>query len=901
VRLQNLLERLPFTARKVAAAVSPSAASDARAFVEYGAAGVAILDQGGIIRYISPAGLDILGRREDAVLGRSFTEMVSQQDLPRAMREFEGMLSSQPVSSRLSVRHAGGGTRLVEYVGHNHLKDPTIAGIVCAYADVTERVARPQPRPDSEDLFRAVFSSASDAILIADDAGRYVAANRAAGMLLGLPPSDIVGHHVSRFMPPGIDHAAAWQALREIGRLSGLSRIVRSDGATRDVEYSAVADVRPGRHLSILRDVTDRVRAESALREAEARLRGILDSNVVNITFANDQGDIFDANDAFLEMVGYTRGDLRGRRLRWTDITPPEFAEINERAQEEVRRRGRCAPFEKQYQRPDGSRVWVLISLARLPSARDHVISISTDITARKQIEQALIDSEHKFSTIFSNSPLALYLSELTSGEVIEANPAFSRLTGLSREELVGHTTLEFGFWPDTELRASVIGTLRAGIGVTNLETTLMAKDGAIRHVLVSAHKLVLKTDPRELVLVALNDVTEYHTLREQFYQAQKMEAMGQLAGGVAHDFSNLLTAIIGYSDLIVATPDAPAPVLADASQIQRAGRSAAALTHQLLAFSRRQPMQPKVIDVNDIVAHVGGIVRRLVGEHVEIVTTLARPLPAVVADPAQIEQVLINLVVNARDAMPSGGTLTIATGESWVDETYVEQHGGARQGRHVVLAVSDTGAGMDEHVRSHLFEPFFTTKELGSGTGLGLATVDAIVRQSAGHVRVQSALGVGSTFQVFLPATDTAAESAAASIPTRLTGSETILVVEDQAEVRALARDALMRSGYTVLAAASSTEAVNLMTDTAVHVDLLLTDVVMRQMNGRELARVLTASRPSLRVLYMSGYTEEALVRQGVLEPGPQFVQKPLSVRGLLARVREVLDADAQPPLPPP
>jgi signal transduction histidine kinase/CheY-like chemotaxis protein len=380
--------------------------------------------------------------------------------------------------------------------------------------------------------------------------------------------------------------------------------------------------------------------------------------------------------------------------------------------------------------------------------------------------------------------------------------------------------------------------------------------------------------------------------LEERLWQSQKMEAVGRLAGGVAHDFNNLLTAVSGYAVLIQSRFEAPDPIRTYADEILTSSDRAAQLTRQLLAFGRRQVLQPRVLDLNDVVRGMEGLLRRLVGEHIDLGTSLDPRLGSVRADQGQIEQVIMNLAVNARDVMPNGGKLTIETRNIDLDGSYFERHGRARTGPHVVLAVSDTGCGMNPETRSHVFEPFFTTKEQDQGTGLGLATVYGVVKQSDGDVWVYSELGQGASFKIYLPRIDQApTPPKEGSRIQRRTATETLLLAEDSDAVRRLLREILRKAGYTVLEARNGAEALEISRTFDGVIDLLLTDMVMPQMSGRELGAHLAMKRPQMKVLFMSGYTEEAIVRNGVLAPGTAFLEKPFTSASVMARVRELLD----------
>jgi len=385
----------------------------------------------------------------------------------------------------------------------------------------------------------------------------------------------------------------------------------------------------------------------------------------------------------------------------------------------------------------------------------------------------------------------------------------------------------------------------------------------------------------------------ERQELEEQLRQSQKLEAVGRLAGGIAHDFNNLLTAIVGYTELSLRQVLSEGPLRRNLNEVKRAGDRAASLTRQLLAFSRKQVLQPKIIDLNSVIAEIEKMLRRMIGEDVELRTVLQPELGSVKADPGQMEQVIMNLAVNARDAMPNGGKLTIETADTYLDKAYARQHMMIEPGHYVMLAVSDTGTGMDAETREHIFEPFFTTKQVGKGTGLGLSTVYGIVKQSGGTIWVYSEIERGTAVKIYLPLVDDEAEQyrRPAALRELPTGNETILLVEDEETVRKLAREVLEMSGYTVIEALSGAEARRISEQADEQIQLLLTDVVMPEMSGREVANLLLTQHPELRVLYMSGYADDAIVRHGVLDEGTNFIQKPFSPHGLAAKVREVLD----------
>jgi len=515
------------------------------------------------------------------------------------------------------------------------------------------------------------------------------------------------------------------------------------------------------------------------------------------------------------------------------------------------------------------------------------------ELAERKQVEAALRQSEERYRSIVENSHSGIFIVD-DAYQFIYANDELCRILGYPPEEIIGQ---DFRRFLDDESKQLVVDRyLRRQRGEdvpSRYEFNVVRKDGEKRRVEIST--TVIKDSAGKVQTVAqILDITERKRLEEQLLQAQKMEAVGRLAGGVAHDFNNLLTAITGYSELLLMRIHEHDPLRKDLEQIRKAADRAASLTRQLLAFSRRQILQPRVLNLNAVVADMEEMLQRLIGEDIDLVTVLHPELGRVKADPGQIEQVIMNLVVNARDAMPQGGKLTIETANVVLDEDYVRRHVGVEAGSYVMLAVSDTGVGMDEDVQSHLFEPFFTTKETGKGTGLGLATTYGIIKQSNGHIWVYSEPGQGTTFKIYLPRVEESIEpvTPVLALTESLRGTEIILLVEDEDAVREPARRVLVQNGYTVLEARHGEEALRVCEQHEGTIHLMVTDVVMPEMSGRELAERLALLQPEMKVLYISGYTHNAIASHGVLEPGIAFLQKPFTPDALVCKVREVLDA---------
>jgi two-component system cell cycle sensor histidine kinase/response regulator CckA len=521
------------------------------------------------------------------------------------------------------------------------------------------------------------------------------------------------------------------------------------------------------------------------------------------------------------------------------------------------------------------------------------------DVTGQAQSEARRRESEERFRTLIENSTDAVTITD-HEGSVIFTSASVKQVLGYSSEELQQRTAFDLLHEDDVARarthRATAIS--RPGVPVT---TTLRARhrDG---HWHVIEVITVNRLDDPSLrgVVTNFRDVTErvrseeaLRRMEAQLLQTQKMEAIGKLAGGVAHDFNNLLSVILGISALLLEQLEPDHPMRADMTEIQQSGERAARLTRQLLAFSRRQMLDPRVLDLNDVIASIDRMLLRVVGEDIELQLLTGPHLHRVRVDPGQMEQVIMNLVVNARDAMPRGGALTLQTASVELDEAFAREHIGVTPGPHVMLAITDTGVGMDEETQARIYEPFFTTKATGKGTGLGLATVFGIVKQSGGTIWLESVPDRGTTFRIYFPATAEGLQpSRPASVVPASRGNETILLVEDDTTVRAVVRAILSSRGYDVIDGGDAAQALTMCRDTKKTIHLLLTDVVMPRMSGRELAVRVAEMRPGIRVLYMSGYAEDNIVHHGVVEEGIAFLQKPITPTALTHKVREVLDS---------
>jgi PAS domain S-box-containing protein len=631
------------------------------------------------------------------------------------------------------------------------------------------------------------------------------------------------------------------------------------------------------------------VGTERRLAESEARLARVIGSAKDAVIVVEDDGTISLFNPAAEVIFGCPAARAIGRRV--SDFIPDEPGPDSDAADDPAAAWTHRLRAGRHGVRANGEAFPLEATVARGEAAgrRFHTV-VARDITARRAAEDALRLRDRAIRAV--EQGIVITDANRPDHPIVYASPGFERMTGYPSDAAIGRNCR---FLQGRDTDPDPVARIRAAVGRGEACTAVLLnyrRDGTPFWNELSLSP-IREEDGRLGYFVGVQtDVTERRRLEEQLRQSQKMEAIGQLAGGVAHDFNNLLTVINGYSSLLMRDVPTDEPAREMLAEIRKAGERSAGLTRQLLAFSRQQVVVPRLLDLNEVIAGTAAMLRRLIGEDVRLGTVPFPDLWAVRADPGMIEQVLLNLAVNARDAMPRGGSLTVATRNVELDGEYARVRPEARPGPHVLLSVSDTGVGMTDDVKGRIFEPFFTTKGPGKGTGLGLATVFGIVKQSGGHIGVESAVGVGTTFRVYFPRAEGAAgphEEHPAPVPAA--GAETVLLVEDESAVRCLVRHVLASHGYTVLEASDGGEAGQIESAYRGPIHLLVTDVVMPGEGGRSVAERIAASRPGVRVLFISGYTNDAVVRHGILHESVDFLQKPFTPAALAHKVREVLD----------
>ncbi len=741
-----------------------------------------------------------------------------------------------------------------------------------------------------------IINTMADPFFVKDRDHRWVMCNDAFLKLMGHPRSALLGKSDYDFLPK--EQADVFWEKDELVFASGREnvneeKITAADGVERWIVTTKTPFVfgKDQYLVGIIRDITERKSAEEKLRRSEQLLSTVfasLDDAVLLVGL--EPRKVLDCNQAAERIFGYAREELVNSDTRKIHVNEETFQLFRQRLTEACEANGNYST-EFHMRRSSGELFLAEISLKpvlRADGSVNFIVGVVRDISERKKAEEA----RTRLSMAVEQATESIVITDV-SGKILYANPAFERVSGYRQEELLGQNprVIRSGKH-DKEFYEKMWSTILKG-DTWRGRLTNRRKDGTFfeEESIISP---VRDDMGRIMSFVAIKrDITQQIEIEQRLLQAQKMEAVGRLAGGVAHDFNNILTSILGFAQMVLDDTDPAKPAAGDMKEIIKAGERAAALTQQLLAFSRKQVIEPRVVDLPSTVGDMESMLKRTIGEDVRLNIVMHPETWPVKVDPHQVGQMLINLVLNGRDAMPRGGTLSIELKNEHLDEKLVNRNEQIPPGDYVVMSVGDTGEGMTEKTQEHLFEPFFTTKPKGKGTGLGLATVYGIVKQNNGHVVIRTEVGKGTEVRIYLPKEDAPKDEVSPGVvPTEMAGSGTIVLVEDEDMVRTMAKRALEGRGYRVLVCDSGEKAMRVIQEETERIDLLLTDVVMPEMSGPALAEKVHAMKPEIKVLFMSGYTNEMIAAHGVLEEGTNFLQKPFTPNKLIGKVQEVLSA---------
>ncbi len=764
----------------------------------------------------------------------------------------------------------------------------------------------------SEINYSLLVENAGEAILIIKDR-KLVFVNKKAEEISGYRQEEVLSRSFLEFVHPD-DQKLVME--RNTKREQGISmkpdlifRIIHKSGEIRWVESNATVCTLEGKKatLNFLRDITDQKIAEEALKESQRRLATLM-SNLPGMAYRrsinNHDFQMEFVSDGCMALTGYsTRQMVYDSGFSYMNIIQQKDIEKVQKILLRAVDQKQAFGMTYQINSANGEKKWVWESGRPVCDDAGNAIAIEgfvNDITGPKNAEEALRQSLLKFEKTFQATPVWVSLTSMKEGRYLEVNEAMLNDTGYKRDEVIGKTWRELDTWVNPEDRLYIMSRIMDGGGVRNMEVKRKTKSGEIIDALCSAEFLLL--EEQKIMISVTQNITELKTieedrdqLQEQLTQAQKMESIGRLAGGVAHDYNNMLTVIIGRSEVALSMADIDSQYKTHLQEILNAAKRSADITKQLLAFARKQTIDPRVLNLNDTLDGMLKMLKRLIGEDIELSFKPGHDIWAVMMDPAQIDQILVNLSVNARDAIEGTGKIQIETGNIVLDKAYTVRHPGSIPGEYILLTFQDDGMGMDKETLLNIFEPFFTTKAPGKGTGLGLSTVYGIIKQNRGFITIDSEPGKGALFKIYLPRHKSYEAAGEEKTDTMLPGGhgETILIVEDDESVLKVCETILANLKYNVITAGSAARAISVVENYTGDINMLLSDVVMPGMNGRDMAKKITKIRPDIRVLFMSGYTSNGIVHEGILYKGLNFIKKPFTRELLARKVQETLRQD--------
>ena len=853
--------------------------------------------QDGKLVYLNPRTATQLGYSIEEIQSKSFIEFIHPDDQEMVIANHFKRMKGEEIPNIYTFRviHREGSVRWTELnaISVSWKEKPATLNFM---TDITDRKRAEEELRNSNERFRSVIQSLSDTIFIIGPNGKLTYESPAAARILGYSPGYFIGKSpFEHIHPEDLDRVV--KDLDEVfdsvnPGTSTEFRYRKVDGTWINLEATGSNQIEnPGIQGIVLtvRDISERKRTQNALRESEEKYRLIFEHSPLGILYFDHNGIIIACNESFIQIIGSSQKALIG--LNMLKLPDKNIVSTVQKALN-----GSTGLYEGIYSSTTAKKITPIRSIFAPMTSDSGIIlggvGIIEDITERKQAEDALRASDERYRKAFMTSPDAIFITRFPDGGFVSVNEGFTKMTGYTEDEVIGKLPLEIDIWKYPEDRKKVIEEFLTKGEVRNFESRFLTKSGEITG-LMSVSRIDLNGVQHNLCIA--RDITKHKALEAQLQQAQKMESIGRLAGGVAHDFNNMLSVILGYSELAIKKAGGDNPLQHHLAQILDAARRSASLTRQLLAFARQQTIAPIVLDLNKTIESMLKMLQRLIGEDINLKWHPKADLWPVKIDPSQVDQILANLCVNARDAIADVGKITIETENCTLNKEYCANHPGFMLGDYLKLTVSDDGYGMAKEVQANLFEPFFTTKEMGKGTGLGLATVYGIVKQNNGFINVYSEQGHGTSFTIYLLRHIAKAEKTRPTSQPVIAarGHETILLVEDELAILEMATTMLEGQGYTVRAAVTPGEAIRMAREHQGEIDLLVTDVVMPEMNGRDLAKNLISLYPDLKRLFMSGYTANVIAHHGVLDEGVCFIQKPFSIEELSAKVREALDGN--------
>jgi two-component system cell cycle sensor histidine kinase/response regulator CckA len=857
------------------------------------------------LTYASPQAKDILGYSPDEML-TEWTNLITENPINEIAIQLteKALKTGKRQKSYFLELYRKDKSKVFLEIDESPLKDSMgkVVGIVGAARDITEHKHAEEALRDSEYKFRSLFDLSPQAIALSDvKTGRLIDVNEKFCELTRYTKKEILGRTTTECgFYSHQDRNRFTKILKAQGKVQGLEMDfkVKDNSIINTLMFARFIQLRDNPLiLTIFFDMTYLKQAEETILESEEKFRAISSTAVDAILVMDNEGKISYWNPSAERMFGYTSDEALGKELH-SFLAPSRYHEAYKKGMARFKKTGKGPAIGNTSEffaiMKDGTEFPIEVSTSAIQiKGLWHSVGIVRDITDRKRAEHALRESEKKYRALFEESKDVVYIST-PDGKFLDINPAGVELFGYPSKENLLQIDISKDLYVYPSEREEFQKLLATEGFVKDYELMFKRKDDQHLTVLITATAVGDEKGAITAYRGIMKDITERKRLEQQLTQAQKMEAIGQLAGGIAHDFNNILTAIIGFGTLLKMETDEDDPRQSYVNQILSSSERAANLTQALLAFSRKQIISPKPLDLNEIIKGVKNLLSRIIGEDIELSTILTDKDLTIMADSGQIEQVLMNLATNARDAMPDGGNLSITTDLLSLDKDFTKAHGFKRPGLYAAISFEDTGMGMDDKIKTRIFEPFFTTKEVGKGTGLGLSMVYGIIQQHDGYINVYSEVGRGTVFKIYLPLIKSARDEKHEEIPPTIKkGTETVLVAEDDTQVRALIKEVLAGFGYTILEAEDGDDALKVFSEHTDKIQLVILDVIMPKLNGKEIYEEMQKIRPDIKALFTSGYDANIIHKKGILEETLPFISKPISPEDLLKKVREILDSE--------